>query len=332
MKKLFLSLFFVVFYVSSVYAENMPKQVVIGHQLTLNTQTLAIAKGYFEQEFQKIGIAVKYANFDNGRDMNNAFAARSIDFGALGIVPFVLASVGGLDNRIFTIHAVLLESEGLAVRKGRFKSVGDLRGKTIATPFGTTAHYALLHALRLHGLDTKDAKIVDMTPEAMLPAWERGDIDAAYIWEVVLSGLKDSELLYSSAQLAENGILIADVGSVRAAFAQQYPAAVAAYQRALKLAFDDYKNNQQDAAKALAKFFGLNESLMTFLISPQKSRWIATEEQHLPQYLGDSSSNKGFGENLEQVAIYLKEQKLLRKVPDRRFFENLIDNTHTSDK
>lgn len=327
MKKLFLSLFFIGYFVQFAFAENLPKQVVIGQQLTPNTQTLAIAKGYFEQEFQKLGVAVKYANFDNGRDMNNAFAARSIDFGALGTTPFVLAAVGGLDNRIFTIHAVLLETEALAVRKGKFKSVGDLRGKKIAVPFGTTAHYALLHALRLAGLGTKDVRLIDMTPEAMLPAWERGDIDAAYIWEVVLSGLKDSELLYSGAQLAENGILIADVGAVRAEFAKQYPAAVAAYNRALKRAFEDYKNNPKDAAASLAKFFGLEASLMEFLIAPKKAQWIAPEEQHLPQYLGDSSGNKGFAKSLEQVAHYLKEQKLLRKVPDTTFFENLIDNS-----
>lgn len=54
MRKLFLSLLFIGFYISSAFAEDMPKQVVIGHQLTLSTQTLAIAKGYFEQEFQKM--------------------------------------------------------------------------------------------------------------------------------------------------------------------------------------------------------------------------------------------------------------------------------------
>lgn len=54
MRKLFLSLLFIGFSISSAFAEDMPKQVVIGHQLTLSTQTLAIAKGYFEQEFQKM--------------------------------------------------------------------------------------------------------------------------------------------------------------------------------------------------------------------------------------------------------------------------------------
>lgn len=65
---------------------------------------------------------------------------------------------------------------------------------------------------------------------------------------------------------------------------------------------------------------------MEILLSPQKAQWVAPKEQHLPQYLGDSDSNKGFAKNLKQVAQYLKEQKLLRKVPDEKFFENLIEN------
>ncbi|MDT5326803.1 MAG: taurine transport system ATP-binding protein [Mycobacterium sp.] len=77
----------------------------------------------------------------------------------------------------------------------------------MGTPFASTAHYSLLAALAQNQLSASDVRLVDLQPQAILAAWERGDIDAACTW---LPTLDDPDAA-AKAIAAEIGLKPEDV-------------------------------------------------------------------------------------------------------------------------
>lgn len=54
------------------------------------------------------------------------------------------------------------------------KSVKDLKGKKVATPFVSTAHYQLMAIMKVNGVDAKDVNVMNLRPPEIAAAWERG--------------------------------------------------------------------------------------------------------------------------------------------------------------
>ena len=120
------------------------------------------------------------------------------------------------------------DNEALVARNGtNINTIAELRGKRIATPFASTAHYSLLAALSQNRLSPSDVQLVDLQPQAILAAWERGDIDAAYTWLPTLDQLRKSgKDLITSRQLAKDGKPTLDLGAVSDDFASAHPEVV----------------------------------------------------------------------------------------------------------
>ena len=78
----------------------------------------------------------------------------------------------------------------MALKKTGIKSVADLKGKKVGVPFVSTSHFHLLYAMELAGLRRNDVQVLNMRPPEIAAAWGRGDIDATFIWDPVLSTVK----------------------------------------------------------------------------------------------------------------------------------------------
>lgn len=204
----------------TVQAANNPSTVTIGYQAGADDKNLVLAQKWFEKELAQLGIKLKYVQFNAGRDINNAFAAGSIDFGDLGDPPATIGITRGIAYEIYWLHNLIGESEALAVKNSaNIKSLKDLVGKRVATTISSTAHYSLLSALKLEGIDPKGIKIIDLNPADIVAAWQRGDIDAAYTWQPNLSKLlNDGKLLITSRHLATKGAPTSNIGVVRKEF------------------------------------------------------------------------------------------------------------------
>ena len=162
---------------------------------------------------------IKWTKFDSGADVNTAFIAKELDFGALGSSPVArgLSAPLNIPYKVAFVLDVAGDNEALVARDGiNINTIAELRGKRIATPFASTAHYSLLAALNQNGLSPSDVQLVDLQPQAILAAWERGDIDAAYTWLPTLDQLrKTGEDLITSRQLAKDGRPTLDLGGIR---------------------------------------------------------------------------------------------------------------------
>jgi taurine transport system substrate-binding protein len=127
-------------------------------------------------------------------------------------------------------------------------------GKRVAVPFVSTTHYSLLAALKHWGVDAKKVNIVNLRPTEIAAAWQRGDIDAAYVWDPALGQIKaGGKVLTSSAEVARWGAPTFDAWIVRKDFAQKNPGFVTAFARITGEAYAAYRKDPKaftaDAAR-----------------------------------------------------------------------------------
>ncbi|MGB5823026.1 MAG: aliphatic sulfonate ABC transporter substrate-binding protein [Proteocatella sp.] len=295
--------------------------VNIGTQQIPNDEKIAIAKKYFEEE---LGVKVNIVEFQAG-DIRNALISGSIDFAMLGSTSATLGIANGMDAEVIWIHEVLGDAERLVAKNGSgIESIQDLKGKKIATPFATTAHYSLLKALELNGISEKELNLLDMQMPDIYAAWQRGDIDAAYGWEPILSDLlKDGKTIITSKDLAIDGIITSNVEIVSKDFAQKHPETVTKYIKALDRAVKLYDENRNDAVKTIAE--SMNITYEDALKQTQGSIWLTAQEQLSPDYFGTSEEKGKLTVNLKDTADFLYEQKSLMSQPKLETFVNAVN-------
>ncbi|WP_196605819.1 taurine ABC transporter substrate-binding protein [Pectinatus haikarae] len=301
-------------------ANETPESITIGLQAIPNDEL--VAKQWYEKE---LGVKVNFKQFDSGRDVNTAMTAGSIDIAILGSTPAAIGIAKGIPYEVFWIHDVEGDNEALAVKNSAgVNSIKDLKGKKIAVPSGSTTHYSLLNALKLEGINQGDVRILDMQPPEIFAAWQRGDIDAAYVWQPTLGKLlNDGKLLVTSRELAQKGIVTADVGIVRTEFAQKYPDIVKKYVQLQEKAFKLYSDKPDEAAQSVASELKIDQA--ESLKEMKELLWLSGKDQLTEQYLGTSSKKGDFVKTLKDTADFLVEQKAIDSVPEIAVFEKAVN-------
>jgi taurine transport system substrate-binding protein len=297
-----------------------PKEVRIGFQVIPNAELLVKAQGLAEKKFPNTKIT--WLQFDSGRDVNTAIAANGIDLGLAGSVPVAVGLTNKLPYQVYFLHDIIGDAESLAVRKDSgIKSLKDVVGKKIAVPFGSTSHFSLLSGLKSEGIDPSKVTILDLQPPDILAAWQRTDIDGAFIWNPVLGKIvaNGGTVVVTAQQLAEKGIVTSDVGIVRKAFADDNPGFLKDYVAVLDEAINLYRTKPEDAAKAIAPLLGQDEK--ESLAQMKQLVWLTSAEQKDPKYLGSSDADSDFAKILKQTADFLVEQKTIISSPDIATFQ-----------
>ncbi len=208
---------------STAFAEEVTLN--IGYQPIVEPSRVPQADGTYEKV---TGAKINWQKFDGGADVIAAIASGSLDIGYVGSSPLAAASSRELPIETIFVVGLISEAEALAVKS--IEKPEDLAGKKIATPFVSTAHYSLLTALKHWKVDPKSVEILNLRPPEIAAAWERGDIDGAYVWDPVLAQLKKSgKVLATSADVAEWGGPTFDAWIVSKKFAEEHPDVVTAF-------------------------------------------------------------------------------------------------------
>ncbi|MFT4125675.1 MAG: ABC transporter substrate-binding protein [Gordonia sp. (in: high G+C Gram-positive bacteria)] len=269
---------------------------------------------------------IKWTKFDSGADINTAFIARQIDFGAIGSSPVArgLSAPLNIPYQVAFVLDVAGDNEALVARNGtNINTVADLRGKRVATAFASTAHYSLLAALEQAGLSASDVNLIDLQPQASLAAWQRGDVDAVYTWLPTLDELrKTGKTLITSRQLAAGGKPTLDLGVVATEFAGQHPEVVDTWRqvqaRALKLIHED----PQAAAKAVAAQLGTTAEDAAGQLG--QGIFLTAAELTSPTWLGTDGHPGNIAENLHSGAQFLAGQQQIPSAPALTVFQKAI--------
>jgi hypothetical protein len=147
-------------------------------------------------------------------------ASGDVQIALAGSSPIAAGASQGVDLELAWIVEDIASAEALVARNGSgIAKIEDLKGKKVAVPFVSTTHFHLLFALEHFGVDPKDVEILNLQPPQIAAAWERGDIDAAFVWDPALGQIKKSgEVVITSGELSAlgkptfDGLIVGDPG------------------------------------------------------------------------------------------------------------------------
>ena len=221
--------------------------VVVGYQQIVGPFINAIADGSLDAAAASAGYKIDWRQFSSGGDISTALASGNVPVGVIGSTGIAAATTRGVDMQLFWILDNIGKSEALVARTGSgIESPADLAGKKVAVPFVSTSHFHLLVGMdQVWKIDPRSVDILNMKPPQILAAWQRGDIDAAYVWPPVLSELmKDGKVIADSEQIGAASVPTFDGLVVSTDFASENPALMQAFTDALAASYADYNANK----------------------------------------------------------------------------------------
>jgi len=284
--------------------------VTVAYQTSAEPAKVAQADNTFARES---GASVDWRKFDSGASVVRALASGDVQIGNIGSSPLAVAASQQVPIEVFLLASQLGNSEALVVKKSITKPQ-DLIGKRIAVPFISTTHYSLLAALKHWGIKPGQVQILNLQPPAIIVAWQRGDIDGAYVWAPAVNELeKDGTVLTDSAQVGLWGSPTLDVWVVRKDFAEKHPEVVRAFAHSALEAQRPYIENpeawlkQPDNLSKLSRLSGVPEADVPGLV---KGNTYLTAARQVTELTGPV--NKA----IIDTAQFLKEQGKVPAVAD----------------
>jgi taurine transport system substrate-binding protein len=159
--------------------------------------------------------------------------------------------------------------------------------------------------------------VVNLRPPEIGAAWERGDIDAAFIWDPVLSRIKTNGVaIATSGSIGKKGHPTFDGLVVNSKWAVANEGFVVALVKALAKADDDYRKHvtqwtaDSPQIKAIAKWSKADQKDVPAAIALYK--FPTLQEQLSATWLGG-----GAAKALSNTSTFLKEQGRIQEVkPD----------------
>ncbi|MCC7069275.1 MAG: taurine ABC transporter substrate-binding protein [Burkholderiales bacterium] len=170
------------------------QDMVVPYRMAQESKALEAATGY----------KINWKQFGGGGEVVKALASGAVQLGEVGSAGIAAAVSRGEPLELFWILDDIGDAEALVAKKGSgITKVADLKGKRIAMPFNSTTHFHTIVALEQAKINPAEVKILNMRPPEVRAAWQRGDIDATFIWDPVLAEVKkDGTLVTTSGQIS----------------------------------------------------------------------------------------------------------------------------------
>ncbi|MGN7736713.1 taurine ABC transporter substrate-binding protein [Ensifer sp. 22564] len=222
------------------YAET---KLVVGYQQIVGPFVAAIADGRFDAAVKEAGYSIDWRQFSSAGDITTALASGDVPIGVLGSTGTAAAATRGVELQLFWILDNIGQSEALVARDGSgIETPSDLKGKKVAVPFVSTSHFHLLVGMnKVWNVDPREVEILNLKPPQIVAAWQRGDIDAAYVWPPALSEIQKTGKTISDSQvIGDASVPTFDGLVVDKAWAAENPKLMEAFTKVLAKAYADY--------------------------------------------------------------------------------------------
>lgn len=294
------------FWSSSEFQEpaGPPEKLVIagGNQPNAASVYVAVAKGYFAEE----GLDVAFAYYPSGKDALKVVLEAKADMAIVAETPIVLATLQGQKLALVAAIATTEKSVAILARKDRgIFGPGDLKGKKIGVPFGTSGQFFLDVFLTSRRVPREQVRVLDLKPEAAIDALVKGNVDAISIWSLYDYRAR-KELGDNALTLYGEGIYIAPISIVvTQAFINEKRAVVKRALRALVKSSDFMARKPEESQRIVAEetktdrrviselwnaynfAITLDQSILTTM--EDQARWAIknklTEATQVPNYL-----------------------------------------------
>ncbi len=271
------------------FAEDVPAEVRLAYAGGPRVWMLGKIDGSFEKAF---GTKVKWVAFNSGSDVLTLFAAKEIDIARFGSSPAAAGIARKLPIEVIGTPEIIATAERLIARKG-IASLKDLEGKTVAFPANSTAQYAFEVAVKLNKVDRSKIKALALKPAEIVAAWQRNDIDAAYVWGPFSQQLEAAggQEIFATRDLQKQGVLVFNNFVARKEFADKHPQLVAKFLRVVQDKVDQYKKDPEGSARQIAAHLSIPvenaRSTLAGLSYPSLT------EQLSPAYIGTGNAKAG---------------------------------------
>jgi taurine transport system substrate-binding protein len=292
------------------------KKVVVGYQTDALPSSLAIANGEFTKA---TGTEIEFRRFNSGAEIFAAIASGDVQIGYVGSSPFAAAASRGLDVKAFYLASISGNDEALVARSGSgIERLSDLKGKRLAAAPVSTDHYQLLSVLKQEGIPEKDAQVFAIPQPEIVAGWNRGDIDAAFVWDPALTELKKSgRVLLTSKQVADRGAPTFSAWVTTADFAKDNPKFLSTFANVIERESNSFLKEraawgpESDNAKILSKLLGGTPADQANALT--NLSLLSLSQQASESWLG-GGENSGAAKILKQTAEFLKDQKKITAV------------------
>lgn len=221
--------------------------LVVGYQQIAGPFVAAIADGRFDAAAKKAGYRISWRQFSSAGNITTALASGDVPIGVIGSTGVAAAATRGVDLQLFWILDNIGKSEALVARDGSgITKPQDIKGKKVAVPFVSTSHFHLLVGMRkLWNINPREVDILNLKPPQIVAAWQRGDIDAAYVWPPALSEiLKSGKMLSDSEVIGAASVPTFDGLVVDKNWAERNPKLMEAFTSVLAEAYSDYNTGK----------------------------------------------------------------------------------------
>lgn len=299
-------------------AQAQDKEVTIGYQLVYNPWKVAIVNGDFEKE---TGYTINWKKFDSGAKVITAMASGDVQLSLAGSSPIAAGVSRGLDLELIWIVEDIASAEALVVRDGSgITAPQDLKGKKLGVPFASTTHFHTLFALEQLGIEPSELTILNMQPSQIAAAWERGDIDAAFVWDPALGQIKRTgKVLLTSGLLSSWGKATFDGMLASKEFANENPEFMCKFVKTIAKADESYRsdpaawNADSDEVKAIVKLIGGAPEDVPVVLDLYD--FPTLDEQLSDRWLGGGADG-GAARALRFTSEFLKTEKKIPAVLD----------------
>ena len=295
---------------------------VTGSGVLTDVTGLARDLGYFEEEFGKIGVKLNLIPMTGaGPAINEALASGSLDIGSLGDVPAVLGKASGVDTKIISASDLSGGASLIAGPNTPYKSIKDLKGKSIATQRGAFMHRALATLLSEAGLTFDDIEFINVNAQTASEMLVTGNVDAIIVGGVTLTRLYEQGYNIVVDYRENSSAKTGGVTIARTQFIKENPDIIKAYVNSVARG-RKYAIENRDALKTLWTDTGE---------SGDSYEYLYPEHNNYPSIIFTEASRN----NLKATLQFLLDYDLITKDRafniddwyDGRFAEYAIDIT-----
>ena len=208
--------------------------------------------------FSKHGVNVQLKAHESGLESYTELLAGKVDLATITEFLFARNVFKRPDVRILSVVGQIDTLKLIARKDHGITQVSDLRNKRIALVRDSVADYCFHLFLMFHQVPFQDNQIVDLPPSEQVKAINRGDIDAAVVWEPFARQMKNDLKENAMSWPAQSGqdfywLLVGTDDTLK-----KRSSAIRGLLSALASAEDFIENQQNEAKRVVASQVGSN--------------------------------------------------------------------------
>ena len=280
--------------------------------------------------FKKNGVDVKMVWYDDYVASIEDFSAGKIDANSQTLNDSLISAAAGKKLKVVLVNDNSTGNDQIIAKK-EIKSVGDLKGKTVAAEAGTVDHFLLLVALQKVGLKEKDIRFKNMPTDKAADEFAKGNLDAVGVFApFTTAALKTGKghVLTDSGNfpglIPDHLIFAEDIVKSRSEDVQ----------KVVKTWFDTLdwiSKNKAEATKIIAKKAGVTEAEYA---SYEKGTTIFSLKDNLAAFDKKNKEPTSLHKTGKEIIRYLKDNDFisrrvsLKKVLEPKYVKALSASAH----